>query len=65
MEINQEDAWAVIRSYFVQHGLVSQQRSSFDRFIQYTIQEIVSQNSTIEIEPENQYAPGSDLTNQS
>ncbi len=22
-EINQEDAWAVIRSYFKQHGLVS------------------------------------------
>ena len=58
-EITQEDAWAVIRSYFHQHGLVSQQISSFDRFLSYTVQDIVSENSTISITPEKQYAPGS------
>lgn len=58
-EITQEDAWAVIRSYFDQHGLVSQQISSFDRFMNYTIQEIVGELSTIEVQPEKQYAPGS------
>jgi DNA-directed RNA polymerase II subunit RPB2 len=58
-EITQEDAWAVIRSYFDQHGLVSQQISSFDRFLNYTIQDIVHELRTIEIQPEKQYAPGS------
>lgn len=60
-EITQEDAWAVIKSYFEQHGLVSQQISSFDRFLSYTVQDIVTENSTISIIPEKQYAPGSNL----
>lgn len=58
-EITQEDAWAVIKSYFEQHGLVSQQISSFDRFLSYTVQDIVAENSVISIIPEKQYAPGS------
>jgi len=57
-EITQEDAWAVIRAYANQHGLVSQQISSFDRFLSYTVQDIVTELSTIEIIPEKQYAPG-------
>lgn len=57
-EITQEDAWAVIKSYFEQHGLVSQQISSFDRFLNYTIQDIVHELREIEIVPEKQYAPG-------
>jgi DNA-directed RNA polymerase beta subunit len=32
-EIDQDDAWHVIKAYFKQHGLVSQQISSFNRFI--------------------------------
>jgi DNA-directed RNA polymerase beta subunit len=60
-DITQEDAWAVIKSYFEQHGLVSQQISSFDRFLSYTIQDIVTENSVISIIPEKQYAPGSKL----
>lgn len=58
-EITQEDAWAVIKSYFEQHGLVSQQISSFDRFLSYTVQDIVTENQVISITPETQYAPGS------
>lgn len=58
-EITQEDAWAVIKSYFEQHGLVSQQISSFDRFLSYTIQDIVTENNKISVQPEKQYAPGS------
>lgn len=61
-EITQEDAWAVIKSYFEQHGLVSQQISSFDRFLSYTVQDIVTENSVISITPETQYAPGSKLS---
>lgn len=58
-EITQEDAWALIKAYFSQHGLVSQQISSFDRFLSYTIQDIVEENSVLNIIPEKQYAPGS------
>ena len=60
-EITQEDAWAVIRAYFDQHGLVSQQISSFDRFLSYTVQDIVTENNTISIQPELQFAPGSKI----
>jgi DNA-directed RNA polymerase beta subunit len=35
--IDQDDAWTVIRSYFSQHGLVSQQISSFDRFLNFNV----------------------------
>ena len=40
-EINAEDAWSVITSYFDEKGLVRQQLDSFDEFIQNTMQEIV------------------------
>jgi DNA-directed RNA polymerase beta subunit len=40
--ISEEDAFTVIKSYFTQHGLVSQQISSFDRFISFGIQEAVT-----------------------
>ena len=36
-EIDQDDAWAVIRAYFKQHGLVSQQISSFNRFLSFSV----------------------------
>ena len=57
-EITQDDSWAVIKSYFEQHGLVSQQISSFDRFLSYTIQDIVTENAIATINPERQFAPG-------
>lgn len=41
-DIDQEDSWKVIKAYFRQHGLVSQQLSSFDRFLLHEIQDIVS-----------------------
>lgn len=41
--IDQDDAWTVIRSYFSQHGLVSQQISSFDRFLNFNVQEIINE----------------------
>ncbi|RLN93978.1 hypothetical protein BBJ28_00018642, partial [Nothophytophthora sp. Chile5] len=39
--VSQEDAWAVISSYFEEKGLVRQQLDSFDEFIQNTMQELV------------------------
>jgi DNA-directed RNA polymerase II subunit RPB2 len=58
-DITQEDAWAVIRAYFDSNGLVSQQRASFDRFIQFTIQDVIKENSVITVERQPQFAPGS------
>eukprot|EP00897_Mesotaenium_endlicherianum_P010856 jgi/Mesen1/979/ME000012S00529 len=57
-EINQEDAWAVISSYFEEKGLVRQQLDSFNEFVQDTMQDIVDESADIEIRPESQHAPG-------
>ncbi|KAK3248848.1 DNA-dependent RNA polymerase II [Cymbomonas tetramitiformis] len=57
-EISQEDAWAVITSYFEEKGLVRQQLDSFDEFIQNTMQEIVDESPDIEVTPESQHQPG-------
>ncbi|KAJ8563961.1 hypothetical protein ON010_g7387 [Phytophthora cinnamomi] len=56
--VSQEDAWAVISSYFEEKGLVRQQLDSFDEFIQNTMQELVDDSRSIRINPEAQYAPG-------
>jgi len=40
-EISQDDAWAVIKAYFQQHGLVSQQIGSFNRFMNFNLQDII------------------------
>ena len=57
-EIDQDDAWAVIRAYFKQHGLVSQQISSFNRFLSFSVQEIVKEHRENRIKVEPQYVPG-------
>ena len=57
-EISQEDAWAVLSSYFEEKGLVQQQLSSFNEFIQNTMQEIVDESAQIEVKPESQHNPG-------
>lgn len=54
-EIDQDDAWTVIKAYFKQHGLVSQQISSFNRFINISLQEIIHENGEILIEVQPQY----------
>jgi len=48
--IDNDDCWQVIRSYFKQHGLVSQQISSFNRFLQQSVQEIVKEHQDNKIE---------------
>jgi DNA-directed RNA polymerase II subunit RPB2 len=61
-KITQEDAWVVIKSYFKQHGLVSQQISSFDRFLQFNVQEVVKEHASNRIKLEPQYIPGKDYS---
>ena len=54
-EITDKDSWKVIRAYFNQHGLVSQQIGSFNQFIDKNIQEIIDENKTVTIEPDINY----------
>lgn len=56
-DITQEEAWTVVSSFFVKHGLVSQQIGSFNQFLETNIQEIVYENQEIVITPEKKYAP--------
>eukprot|EP00889_Picochlorum_renovo_P003295 jgi/Picre1/30325/NNA_005689.t1 len=60
-EIDENDAWAVISSYFEDKGLVRQQLDSFNEFINTSLQEIVDENSTITVIPQNQHQPGQDM----
>ena len=53
--MTQEDVWAVIGSYFEEHGLVSQQISSFNNFLTSTVQEVVNEQATMTITPDCQY----------
>lgn len=57
-EISQEDAWAVITSYFDEKGLVRQQLDSFDEFVNAQMQEIVDENDEHVVTPRQQYDPG-------
>ena len=59
-EIDQQDAWAVITSYFDEKGLVRQQLDSFDEFVSNTMQELVDDQPPITIQPRAQYTPGED-----
>ena len=56
-EITDKDSWKVIRAYFNQHGLVSQQIGSFNQFIDKNIQEIIDENKSINIDPDINYFP--------
>jgi len=47
--IDQDDCWKVIDSYFKQNGLVAQQIFSFERFLQYSVQEIIKEFKEHEI----------------
>lgn len=46
----QEACWIVISSYFDEKGLVRQQLDSFDEFIQMSVQRIVEDSATIELQ---------------
>jgi DNA-directed RNA polymerase II subunit RPB2 len=46
----QEACWVVISSYFDEKGLVRQQLDSFDEFIQMSVQRIVEDSATIELQ---------------
>ena len=54
-EITESDCWKVISAYFSQHGLVSQQLSSFNQFVGRNIQEIVDENGLVRIEMDKDY----------
>ncbi|KAL8434519.1 hypothetical protein Efla_000035 [Eimeria flavescens] len=57
-EIDAEDTWAVVGSFFEGKGLVSQQVESFNDFASYKLQEIIDAHPPIEI---RQYRPEEDV----
>uniref|UniRef100_A0A8C4NCH5 DNA-directed RNA polymerase II subunit RPB2 n=1 Tax=Eptatretus burgeri TaxID=7764 RepID=A0A8C4NCH5_EPTBU len=54
----QEACWIVISSYFDEKGLVRQQLDSFDEFIQMSIQRIVEEVPSVELQGEAQHRRG-------
>ena len=58
--IDQDDSWKVIDSYFKQNGLVAQQIFSFERFLQYSVQEIIKEFRVITIQKERHYYGSND-----
>ncbi len=54
-QISQEDTWEVINQFFKENGLVSQQLTSFNSFLQNSLQEIVTDSGVIRIIPSRQY----------
>lgn len=58
--IDQDDCWKVIDSYFKQNGLVAQQIFSFERFLQYSVQEIIKEFRETEIKVNRQYYGSND-----
>ena len=53
--IDQDDSWKVIDSYFKQNGLVAQQIFSFERFLRFSVQEVIKEYQETIIPREQQY----------
>ncbi|KAA1110516.1 DNA-dependent RNA polymerase II [Puccinia graminis f. sp. tritici] len=53
--ITQEDCWQVISAFFSERNLVSQQISSFDGFVNTTMQELVDETGALVLEQSMQY----------
>lgn len=60
-DVDENQTWTVISSFFNEKGLVRQQLDSFNEFVGNTIQEIVDETPEIVIKPEAQYVPGEPL----
>lgn len=58
--ITQEDCWIVISAFFAERNLVSQQISSFDEFVNNTMQELVDENARLVLEQNMQYTSKED-----
>ena len=58
--IDQDDCWKVIDSYFKQNGLVAQQIFSFERFLQYSVQEIIKEFREQSITKDRQFYGSND-----
>lgn len=54
-EITQQGCWEIITSFFEENGLVQQQLSSFDEFVNNTIQELVEENKSLTLEQSDQH----------
>ena len=49
-EISQDDLWVVISSFFDEMGLVQQQLSSFNEFIETTLNDVMEEHGNLALE---------------
>ena len=52
----------VITAYFDEKGLVRQQLDSFDQFLLNTIEEVLEDTAPLQIKPQQQYTPGTQIS---
>ncbi|GMM34795.1 DNA-directed RNA polymerase II core subunit [Saccharomycopsis crataegensis] len=62
-QIQPEDCWAVISSFFQEKGLVSQQIDSFDEFVNTTIQELIWEDPSLVLDQPAQHMTETDNKN--
>lgn len=49
-EISQDDLWVVISSFFDEMGLVQQQLSSFNEFIETTLNDVMEEHGNLALD---------------
>ena len=54
-QIDAEDSWKVIDSYFKMNGLVTQQIQSFEGFLKNSVQEVINEFKHTSIKKDLQY----------
>lgn len=58
--ISSEDSWVVISSFFKERGLVSQQLDSFNQFIQTTLEDLITEDTSLILEQPAQHTSAED-----
>uniref|UniRef100_A0A7S2SDK5 DNA-directed RNA polymerase subunit beta n=1 Tax=Mucochytrium quahogii TaxID=96639 RepID=A0A7S2SDK5_9STRA len=61
LNIDADQAWAVVTCYFDEKGLVRQQLDSFDEFINTSMQEILTDSADIQVKMNQQHRPGEEF----
>lgn len=59
-DISSEDSWVVISAFFRERGLVSQQLDSFNQFIQTTLEDLITEDTSLILEQPAQHTSAED-----
>lgn len=61
-QIDINDQWQIINSFFEQNGVVNQQIQSFNQFVEHTIADCVREHQANFVKIERQFVPGQTST---